>query len=393
MNPALQNYLQNQQQQQGAPQTQQQPYNPFDAGIQKAIASARQSLGMTADQEEAAFNRGLLAFGDRIAETPPERGFWNNLASAGRALSPGIRAYDEAEAASMAENQNLANQILKYQGEEQDRQTAAEERAWRRQLAEQQLGEQRRAHDLMYGSMGARGIGGLNGAAAEFVPINNKVTQNNYINDKKKYGAALKQVDGLLKDNAKIEKDYENDTFSPTGPFSTYSAPAQNLLGILTNNQGYKEKAAKREALNSEFVELKAGLERALKGGVLGPRILEYFDAEKLYPTISDTPEVRKEKLGKIQTKVKDAYDSADLSLKYGVQLDPYNVDQFKNYLNPQQTAPEEAATSSANIMSSNNPRTVKMQNQAGEIFYIPYNEVESALGDPDEPLTVVGRQ
>jgi len=337
MNPALQNYLQNQQQQ-AAPQ-QSQPYNPFDSGIQKAIASARQSLGMSKDQEEDAFNKGLLAFGDAIAASPREKGFLNNLTSAGRALSPGIRAYDEAENTSLGQNQALANEILKQDALEKQRQVEAEDRAWSRQHAERQLGEQRRYHDLMYGGMGRGTLGGMNEATGQFTPINNKVTQNNYINDKKKYGMVLKQVDTALKDNSQIEKNYENDLVSPTGPFSKLSAPVQNLWGILVNNKELKEKTAKRQALNSEFVELKAGLERALKGGVLGPKILEYFDKESVYPTINDTVEKREEQLNKIRQKIAEAYESADLSLKYGVQIDPYNLDQFKNYLKQQQTA------------------------------------------------------
>lgn len=345
MNPALQNYLQNTQNLQanngGQQPAQNSPYNPFDAGIQKAIASARQSLGMTREQEEGAFNNALLSFGDAIAQTPPEKGFFNNLVSAGRAISPALRAYDESENTALTQNQDLANQILKQHQLEQERQAKLEQTMWDRQHSINQLAETKRAHDLMYGNQGvyrAQGLGGVNpGEAGQFIPITNKTTQNNYINDKKKYGTALKQVDDILKDNSKIEKDYQEDTFSPTGPFSKYSAPVQNLWGIIANNEDLRKKTAKREALNSEFVELKAGLERALKGGVLGPRILEYFDAEKLYPTISDTPEVRKEKLDKIHEKVRDAYDSADYSLKYGVQIDPSNLDQFKNYLNPQQ--------------------------------------------------------
>jgi hypothetical protein len=242
MNPALQNYLQNQQQQQATPQPQQQqqPYNPFDAGIQKAIASARQSLGMTADQEEAAFNKGLLAFGDRIAETPPERGFWNNLASAGRALSPGIRAYDESEAASLAENQNLANQILKYQAEEQDRQAKAEQTAWERQHATNQLAETRRAHDMLYGSMGARG-------AAE-------QTNQEQSAESSATSNILDNAEKILKEDLKEQKTYKGRAsdflarFTPGGYIPTKEHAKVNALGDvlrgkLFNVWGYRNRA------------------------------------------------------------------------------------------------------------------------------------------------------
>lgn len=153
MNPAVLNYLQSQQQpnqmsnMEQAPQ-QQAPYNPFDSGISKAISSARESLGMTAKQQEKAFNNSLLTFGDNIAQQPKQKGFWNNFGSVGRALSPAIRGYNNEEEAAITQNNALANQMLAYQAAEQQKQAQAEERAWKRQHAEAQLGEQRRAHDM-----------------------------------------------------------------------------------------------------------------------------------------------------------------------------------------------------------------------------------------------------
>lgn len=147
--PMQQPMLQQQPAQQAPTQQQQAPYNPFDSGVQKAIASARMSLGMNKEQQEGAFNNSLLAFGDSMAQMPREKGFMNNLASFGRALSPALKTYDQSENAAMAENQNMANQILQYQAAEQARQAQQEERAWHRKHAENQLGEQRRYHDLM----------------------------------------------------------------------------------------------------------------------------------------------------------------------------------------------------------------------------------------------------
>ena len=83
MNPALMNYLQNNQSsnqmadtQQQPNQQQQTPYNPFDSEIQKAIASARMSLGMNKDQQENAFNNSLLTFGDSMSQMPKRKRFF-----------------------------------------------------------------------------------------------------------------------------------------------------------------------------------------------------------------------------------------------------------------------------------------------------------------------------
>lgn len=161
MDPAVLNYLQSQQnnQQQTQPQEQPQgmqqqnmgqaPYNPFDVGISKAIESARQSLGLTQKQQDKALRSSMLTFGNNIAQQPKQRGFFNNFASVGRALSPAIATHDQEEEAGLQENNALANQILKYQGAEQDRQEQAEHRDWQRQHAEAGLAETRRAHNLM----------------------------------------------------------------------------------------------------------------------------------------------------------------------------------------------------------------------------------------------------
>lgn len=161
MNPALLNYLQAQNSQsQGAPDNQMQGmgqaasalqgnYNPFDTGISKAIESARASLGMTQKQQDKALRSSMLAFADNMSQQPKERGFFNNFASVGRAMSPALSTYDQEESAALNENNELANQILQYQAQEQERRALEEERAWQRQHSEAQLEEQRRSHNLL----------------------------------------------------------------------------------------------------------------------------------------------------------------------------------------------------------------------------------------------------
>jgi len=340
MNPALQNYLQNQQQQSQSSQ----PYNPFDSGIQKAIASAKQSLGMSHQQEEDAFNKGLLAFGDAIAQTPSQKGFWNNLASAGRALTPGIRAYDDAEATSISQNQTLANEILKHDAMERQRQIEAEERAWRRQLAERQLGEQKRYHDMMYNGVGGSG----------------KTHKNEIHGDRQITGRTKKEMEAeasnselsSLLNNAKnfLTKDLESQ--------KTYKGRFNNLISNFMPG-GYipTQEQAKVNAI----------------GDVLRGKLFNKFgyrnQAEfEHVPSISadNPPEVN---LQIIQT-LKSLLDNPQLE----------NQDIFS-----QETSPLSSSS------TSSSQGEVLMQNRDGQRFYIPYDQVEAAIGDVDEPLTLVG--
>jgi hypothetical protein len=272
---------------------------------------------------------------------------------------------------------------LKYQGAEQDRQAKAEEQAFWRSHAQEQLGEQRRNHNLMDNFRKDQLSNQTNKAnqaaegqfGSDFIPINTAPVKNAYTKEKKSYGGVLKHVNDIIKEDAQIAKDYEND-ISPTGPFSRATAPVENLFGIFSGNKKLREKTAKRENFSSELVELKAGLERALKGGVLGPKVLEYFDNAKVYPTINDTPEVRSKKLATIQKKLNENYEAADLSLKYGVQIDPSNLDQFRNYLNPQTEviSPEQI---------NNNQEPVIMKDpETGEEGSVPIERIQEALDD-----------
>lgn len=158
MDPALLNYLQAQNQSSGNNQMMQgegqlapsqENYNPFDTGISKAIQAARDSLGMTQKQQDKALRSSMLAFANNMAQQPRERGFFNNFASVGRAMSPALSTYDQEETSALNENNALANQILQYKAAEEQKRALEEQRAWQRNMAEAQLEEQRRNHNLL----------------------------------------------------------------------------------------------------------------------------------------------------------------------------------------------------------------------------------------------------
>lgn len=161
MNPAILNYWQSQQQigdqmqllnnnAQSADNAQMSVgANPFDAGIQRAISTARDSLGMTEKQQDRALRRSLLNFASNIAQTPKQKGFFNNFGAISRAALPAISEYDNAEAEAEMANNALANQILNYQkglrGEEFEREKFNSQAKFQ----QDQLAETKRYHNLM----------------------------------------------------------------------------------------------------------------------------------------------------------------------------------------------------------------------------------------------------
>jgi len=123
--------------------------NPFDEGIAKAVSSTRSNLGMSRDQEHRAINNALLALGNGLASEPIQRGFKNNLGVIGRAMNPALSAYNTSEDTAIAENQNIANQILQHQRAEQALADSREDKAWHRKFQERQLAETKRHHNLL----------------------------------------------------------------------------------------------------------------------------------------------------------------------------------------------------------------------------------------------------
>jgi len=382
MDPALLNYLQSQQIN-NAPteqQTAKEQYNPFDIGIAKAVDSARQSLGMTDKQQNRALRNGMLAFADKWSQQPRERGFFNNFAKAGSALSPAISAYDNTEDNSLNENNKLANQILHYQATEQDRASQEEERAWRRQFAESQLGEQRRHHDLMYnGQKGEQSM--VSQLPNNFIPIESKSERLMYSKDRKASGEILKELSSIRKDYDEFKTLSKNDVINPMTPYGVgkVANATKDLFGYFSNNKNLRKETSKRQALDAKLGKFSVELERKIKGGVLSEAMVKRFENKGLLPSLGDAPDVFEEKLNNLTQEMSERYKASEASLRYGAHISPADLEEL-----------ERGARGKSNPMAAmNNEETVLMQDGNGVEYRIPPEEVEGAMS---EGLELVGQ-
>lgn len=402
MNPAILNYLQNQQMEEQQPvqmQTQEQaPYNPFDLGIRRAIDSARESLGMTEKQQDKALRRSLLAFSQNMSQEPVQKGFLNNLGAVARSIGPAVGAYDMAEEEALNANNLLARQILAVKAQEEARQAQTEEREWRRQHAENQLAEQQRYHDLignryrggLGASMGGTSEAGIPGLGAEYLPLQDKREVLAYAKDKKALGTVLQDVNELENSYNKFRKDYEGNIIDPMSAISGIANPAKDILGRFGYMKELRQETADRKTLGSKLNKFVVTSERALKGGgVMGPTLIKMFKEQGIYPDLDhDTPEIFESKLKMLKEEIENSYKAANLSLNYGIRVDPSQVHDIENRLN----APTDAEIVSEETMGmpqEGNNELIMMKNSGGEIFQIPANEVEDAINDGLVPYTM----
>lgn len=341
MDPALLNYLQaqnqssdNNQMMQGEGQiaSSQGSYNPFDTGISKAIQAARDSLGMTQKQQDKALRSSMLAFANNMSGQPKERGFFNNFASVGRALSPALSIYDQEETAALNENNALANQILKYQAQEQERRALEEQRAWQRQHSEAQLGESRRYHDLMAQKNNPAMNVNIGGLGENFIPIGSKSERLLYTKDKKASGEILQELSSIKKDYDQFREIAKDDVIDPMTPYGigTAANASKDLFGYFTGNKNLRDETSKRKALEAKLGKFAVELERKIKGGVLSEGMVKRFENKGLLPSLSDPADVFEEKLNNLTQEMAERYKASEASLRYGVHISPYDLQQLE---------------------------------------------------------------
>lgn len=343
MNPAILNYLQaqnsqsqgtpdNQMQGMGQPVPNQQNYNPFDTGISKAIESARASLGMTQKQQDKALRSSMLAFANNMSQQPRERGFFNNFASIGRAMSPALTTYDQEETSALNENNALANQILQYKAAEEQKRALEEQRAWQRQHAEAQLGESKRYHDLIAQKNNPAMNVNISGLGENFIPIGSKSERLLYTKDKKASGEILQELSSIKKDYDKFREMAKDDLIDPMTPYGigTTANNAKDLFGYFSKDKNLRAETSQRKALEAKLGKFAVELERKIKGGVLSEGMVKRFENKGLLPSLSDPADVFEEKLNNLTEEMAQRYKASEASLRYGVHISPYDLQQLE---------------------------------------------------------------
>lgn len=340
ISPAYAKYLQRQggmppsNGQTGGDQQQAAPYNPYNAGIAKAIEGARASLGMSEDQSNKALRSGIATFGHNIGNQPRVSGFLQNLGQIGRAALPAIGAYQNEEANAMSENNQIANQILNRQAQEQARLAQEEERTWRRDIAERQFAEaqgqhaEQRRHNSFLEQFKKDGN-------AKFMDFDGKPyrkldavqirTADKLSTLTSANALSLKNINKKFEELKKLSS---NNVFAPVGSYAEYANPVKDTLGKFSGNKALRAETAARKVLSAELGQLNTGLEATKSGGgKLGQGMYD-----RLKPFFAD---IEHDDLPTFEGKLKEATEmvdkynrAAEIRHKYGISFDPSDLEE-----------------------------------------------------------------
>lgn len=333
--PAILNMLQNYQPQGEAnamptsPSGNMSQSNPYDSGIQSAIASARQSLGMTRDQEGVAMRQAMAAYGNQLGQMPRQTGFMNNLISGTAALMPAVTAHDQAENAAITQNQGMADKILRYRQQEEEKRALAEYR-------NAQLMEQKRNHDLM-NSYRAQMMGQKasqnGGSTIEFEgrPFRrlDKIEQRHANSLKADLGNSVHELKNANKGLEELEKLTKNNKFSPIGGWSKVANPVKDFWGRFAGDEDLQKETAQRKLFASQLNPLVVSLERARKGGgVLGQGMYERLKPSFPDPE-NDDYETLMAKMKDLNNNLNLLHKAAKFSADQGIQVDVNDLDEL----------------------------------------------------------------
>jgi hypothetical protein len=391
MDVALLNYLQTQNalDKDGIKMPVQEEYNPFDHGIKRAIQTARESLGMNESQRDRAMRNALGGFSRGLTQYQPAEGTLGKIALMASALGPAVDAYSATEDSAIAQNNQIANQILAAQKAERDHRDTLAEREWHRNMAERQFAENKRAHQEAENYRNQQ-LEETKRAHQEAENYRNQQLQeklNKYkINSEidriaprirtdsafddvgkqvKGDGAFLAEVQHIKNAYDNLEKSMQEAGIDITDPISWKNSirEASNIFSSFTKDPKLRKVAQDYSVLSAVTTQARLTAEAIKKGGGVSGRLsdftIKYADREGLYPNVKlDTYDVFLAKLKDMTEAAEDGYDASRISMETGRFINKQNYKKVKELLesNPERYTPSDAPDNSSNV---NNPSNV----------------------------------
>jgi hypothetical protein len=333
------------------------PVNPFSAGTMAAIKSAKQSLGMDADEKRKAMGLAMLHFGSNMAN--PNIGQGGPLGAVAQSILPAVHAYQgeanrvqdtNAALAQYMQQAQMQQQMLQYRALKEKemmehRERELEERSRHNKEMEALRGErsqmtpyQSEMLKLRQKEVGDKEVPAMTEEGhdlSEYSPLDGKKAFNDMRTIKTNSGDTLRELDHinkLMDEFTKLTKDNKTDPFSP------YASKITNSVKDLAayygdskkeNVQKLKKERDLRRRLFSAIEYFNVKTEQKAKKGNLGEGMVKYFEKKKILPNTDEGKDVLLGKLKDLRQEINNSHESAKLSLKYKRHIDPSEVPAF----------------------------------------------------------------
>lgn len=313
--------------------------SPFDAGVMRAVKSAKQSLALDEDQSDRATREGLYGFSEALQQDQApiaKGGILGRLATAARGVPSGMRAYDQAEDAGIKQNSMIADMANRFRAAEEAKIAKMEQDAYMRQindekmaLEREKLGEQRDYHNQSLMAKMA--------AANTKEPILNKDIRNtnlkNITNERERVISDMALVE-TLNDLESALKEAKKSGYVG----SSYLAAARRKFAKYIGDTKDLDVAEAAKA---------AYLGRVKQGGGSNPSTFEFTEIMKTVPSVEKNPDaaikiLQKDKANAIErlkryneysNKLKESNYLADPSIDVSNYLIPGNTEQNEEYI------------------------------------------------------------
>lgn len=300
--------------------------DPFDKGIMRAVQSARKSLAMDEEQEDAALRNSILTFGEEMHKMPKTRGFMSNFAQVGRALSPAIKTHDAYEEEAKDKNMKMLQYAQALRAAEEAKIDNLEYQAYLREHADKVLAEQKNYHQqsiLARFAEAAKKDSESQFADYQGLPYRklDKVGQRQADALKSITSANKFKLHDIDKALQALEKETKDNMFRPIGGLSDITNPVKDVVGRVLGNDKLTKETALRKSFYSQLGQLRATAERMTDGGgKLGQGM--YDRLRPFFPNEDDDYLTLKTKLANFKREVEAFNKVAKISSDKGIVFD-----------------------------------------------------------------------
>src|SRR5579872_8356 len=299
--------------------------SPVARGIMSGMGAARQSI----DIDQAQHDRLMgLVFSREFGGMGSNKG-GSVLGGLNEGLGAGIQDYavnaDRMQKLNLLEMERqdaLARELQRQQEREQERRDLQAHRAATIGLAREKLGQKT--------GMGAS----IEGFNLSNLPDLDKSTRSKYSVDYRGTGKLLSEIETIKAGIRKL-KETEEERGSPlVSQANPYIGGAVNPIkdiygrtipGTKLGSQLNKERL-ERQSVNSKLQQFRARAEKDLKGGQLTKGIYKRFEQMKTFPDLSQGYDTVGQLLNDIEKEALEIHKSADMSLRSGKQITPYEL-------------------------------------------------------------------